>query len=115
MESVSRFRARERLLIMELEELRQMTYQQSIAKSLEGRIVTVINPESYRMTPTGSYKLDVQFYKGKVKAVCVDFMVLFCEFVLDSKGQKKEPVQQYIPFNRIKRVSMMPKEVLIHL
>ena len=100
---------------MELEELKQLSYQEAIARSLEGRIVTVVNPESYRMTPTGSYKLDVQFYKGKVKAVCQDFMVLLCEFVLDSKGQNKEPVQQYIPFQRIKRVSIMPKEVLIHL
>jgi hypothetical protein len=100
---------------MELDELKQLSYQQAIAKSLEGRIVTVVNPESYRMTPTGSYKLDVQFYKGKVKAVCADFIVLICEFVMDMKGEKKEPVQQYIPFSRVKRVSIMAKEILIHL
>ena len=100
---------------MDLDDLKQLTYQQAISKSLEGRIVTVVNPESYRMTPTGSYKLDVQFYKGKVKAVCTDFMVLICEFVMDLKGEKKEPVQQYIPFSRIKRVSIMAKEILIHL
>lgn len=100
---------------MEIEELKKLTFQETIAQTLEGRIVTVINPESYRMTPTGSYKLDVQFYKAKVKAVCADSLVLFCEFVLDSKGAKKEPVQQHIPIARIKRLSMMPKEVLIHL
>ena len=100
---------------MDIEELKKLHYQEAISKSLEGRIVTVVNPESYRTTPTGSYKLDVQFYKAKVKAVCTDFLVLICEFALDAKGQKKEPVQQYIPFNRIKRVSIMPKEILVHL
>jgi len=100
---------------MDLEEIKQLDFKAAIAKSLEGRIVTIVNPESYRMTPTGSYKLDVQFYKGKVKAVCSDFIVLLCEFVLDSKGQKKEPVQQYIPFGSIKRISIMPKEILLHM
>lgn len=98
-----------------MEDLQDLGYQQAISKSLEGRIVTVVNPESYRTTPTGAYKLDVQFYKGKVKAVCKDFIILICEFVLDSKGDKKEPVQQYIPFDRIKRVSIMAKEILLHL
>ena len=100
---------------MDTSELQGLGYQQAISKSLEGRVVTVVNPESYRATPTGSHKLDVQFYKGKVKAVCKDFIILICEFVLDTKGERKEPVQQYIPFNRIKRVSIMAKEILLHL
>ena len=100
---------------MDTEEIKKLTFKESISKSLEGRVVTMINPASYRMTPTGSYKLDVQFYKAKVKAVCTDFIIVLCEFVLDAKGSKKEPVQQYIPFSRIKRVSIMPKEILIHL
>ncbi len=105
----------ERAQPMEQEDLKKLTYQGAITKSLEGRICTVVNPQSYRTTPTGAYKLDVQFYKGKVKAVCSDFIVLICEFILDTKGEKKEPVQQYIPFNRIKRVSIMSKEILLHL
>jgi len=100
---------------MEIDETRKLSYQEALARSLEGRVVTVINPESYRTTPTGSYKLDVQFYKGKVKVVCTDFLILICEFVMDLKGEKKEPVQQYIPFGRIKRVSILPKEICIHL
>ena len=100
---------------MDVEDLKSMSYQQALTKSLEGRIVTVVNPESFRTTPTGGHKLDTQFYRGKVKAVCDDYVVLICEFVLDTKGEKKEPVQQFIPFDHVKRVSVMAKEILLHL
>lgn len=100
---------------MDVDELKRMGYQEALAKALEGRIVTVVNPESFRTTPTGGHKLDTQFYRGKVRAVCTDYIVLVCEFILDAKGEKKEPVQQFIPFDHVKRVSVMPKEILLHL
>ncbi len=86
-----------------------------ILHSIVGKVVTVINPESYRATPLG-YKLDTQYYKGKVKMMGPDYIVLLTEWIPDPKKKEdRETVTQYIPLDKVKRVSILPKEVLFHM
>jgi hypothetical protein len=86
-----------------------------VLNSIAGKVVTVINPESFRATPLG-YKLDTQYYKGKVKTIAEDYVILLCEWIPDpKKKEEKETVTQYIPVNRIKRISILSKEILFHM
>ena len=85
-----------------------------VLNKLEGKVLTIINPESYKATPLG-FRLDTQFYKGKIKTVKEDHLVLLCEFVKDARKGDKEVVTQYLPLDRIKRVSMLPDEICLHI
>lgn len=85
---------------------------QDILKALIGKTVTVVNPESYEAAPLG-YKLAEGFYRGKVSTVGRDYIVLVTEF--ERKKGQKEPVKQFIPSDRIKRISLMAKETIVHL
>jgi len=83
-----------------------------ILKALIGKSVTVVNPESYETAPLG-YKLAEGFYRGKVTTAGKDYLVLATVF--ERKKDVKEPVKQFIPAASIKRISLMPKETVLHL
>ncbi len=85
-----------------------------ILKSLAGQTVTIVNPESYEQVPLG-FDVRTGFYRAKVNAVGVDFVALTTEFVRKGKNAGKEPVKQFIPLSRIKRISVMKSERLIHI
>ena len=85
-----------------------------IIKSLVGASVTVVNPESYEAAPVG-HQLKAGFYPAKVTAMGNDYLVVVTRYVRTGKQASKEPVKQYIPIGRIKRISVMKSERFIHL
>jgi len=85
-----------------------------LLKGLAGQIITVVNPESYEAAPIG-YQIKAGFYKAKVTHVGADYFTVVSEFQHAGKGAKKEPVKQFIPMSRVKRISVMKTDRLIHL
>ncbi len=84
--------------------------------SLVGKTVTIVNPESYEDAPVG-HQIRVGFSKAKPIAIGKDYVVLVTEFVHKGKDANKdrEPVKQYLPIHRIKRISILKSERLIHI
>ncbi|MHC4933395.1 MAG: hypothetical protein ACYTGV_14525 [Planctomycetota bacterium] len=85
-----------------------------VLMSMMGKVVTVVNPESYESAPVG-HQLREGFYPAKVVGVGRDYLVVVTEYVKKGKDARKEPVKQYIPVEKIKRLSLMKNERLIHL
>ncbi len=85
-----------------------------ILNSLVGGPVTVVNPESYEGAPVG-YSLRTGFYKAKATAMGSDHIVVVTEFTAAGRKVAAEPVKQYIPFDRIKRISVTKSERILHL
>lgn len=85
-----------------------------VLQALVGKVVTVANPESYEDAPVG-HKLTVGFYRAKILAVVQDHLVLFTEFKHTRGKENSEAVKQFIPLERIKRVSIMKSERVLHL
>ena len=85
-----------------------------ILRSLVGKVVTVVNPESYEHAPLG-FTLKAGFYKAKVASLGNDYFVLITEHKKAGKDAGKEPVKQFLPFGVVKRISLMKSECLIHI
>ena len=83
-----------------------------ILKALAGKVVTIVNPESYEAAPMG-YRLKEGFYRAKVTAVGRDYIAIITDF--ERKKTEKERVKQFIPLSRIKRVSLMKSDNVLHL
>jgi hypothetical protein len=83
-----------------------------IIKSLLGKTVTVVNPESYEHAPVG-FTLKAGFYRAKVTGMGQDYLILVTEM---RKGKDSgDVVKQFLPLRQIKRVSVMKLERLIHI
>jgi hypothetical protein len=85
-----------------------------ILKAMLGNVVTVVNPESYEEMPVG-HQIKPGFYRAKLLTIGRDYLAVVSEFQHAGKAAKKEPVKQFIPLSRIKRISVMKAERLIHL
>lgn len=85
-----------------------------VIRSLLGRVVTVANPESLEDAPMG-FQLNTGFYRAKILAVQGDFITVATELVHRGKEASKEPVKQFIPLARIKRVTVAKAEVYVHI
>ena len=83
-----------------------------LLKSLVGKTVTMVNPESFEPAPVG-HQLRAGFYRAKITGMGRDYLIVATE--MSKKGGETEPVRQYIPLKRIQRVSLMKSERLIHL
>lgn len=84
----------------------------TLAKSLVGKTVTMVNPESFEPAPIG-HTLRAGFYRAKITGVGRDYLIVATEMA--RKGKDPEPVRQYIPISRIHRISLMKTDCLIHL
>jgi hypothetical protein len=84
-----------------------------IIKSLLGKTVTVVNPESYEHAPVG-FTLKAGFYRAKVTGMGKDFITVVTE-MKKAKADSGDPVKQFIPLCHIKRISVMKLERLIHI
>lgn len=84
--------------------------------ALTGKVVTIVNPESFEEAAVG-HKLTTSFYRGKILGVGEDHFRL--QTVFKKHGGKAdadtEAVVQYVPFQQVKRVSVMKTESVIHL
>ena len=84
-----------------------------ILESLIGKKVTVVNPESFEALPAEGHELRKGFYPGKINGFGKDYLIF--QTVLAATKKDRQPVKQYIPLNRIKRISMMRNGTLLHL
>ena len=82
-----------------------------VLSQLVGKVVTVVNPESFEEAPVG-HRLTTGFYKAKVVQVGRDFLTLATEM---KRRSGKEPVKQFVPLDKVKRINVMKGERLIHI
>ena len=85
-----------------------------VLQALVGKVVTVANAESYEDSPVG-HRLGAGFYKAKVLDVKDDHVVLATQFRHSSGHGEDEPVKQFIPKSRVKRISVMKSEKILHI
>ena len=78
------------------------------------KVVTVVNPESYEDAPIG-HQIRAGWYRARLIGMGQDYLILVTEYVHKGKTAVREPVKQYIPIEKIKRISLMKTERLIHL
>ena len=86
----------------------------AILKALVGKPVTVVNPESYEAAPMG-FQLKEGYYPGKIGGLAEDFVLFHTVVVTSKKEGGKVPVKQFIPIQRIKRISLMKDGTILHL
>src|SRR5262245_33592756 len=84
-----------------------------ILSGLVGKNIQVINPESYEEAGLQGSRLTTSFYTAKVLGLGVDFLKM--QTVLKKSKAGDEPVTQYVPLARIKRISILKTGVLVHL
>jgi hypothetical protein len=83
--------------------------------TLVGKNVTIVNPESFEAAPMVGFHLKEGFYKGKITAVGNDYIVFLTMVTLSKKEGGQQPVQQFIPAARLKRVSVMKSGIFLHI
>jgi len=86
---------------------------QEVLQNLTGKVVTVVSAESFRETD-GEVVLEAGSYRAKILGVGSDYLSLATEYARDA-GATVEPVRQFIPLGRIKRISILKGERLLHL
>lgn len=84
---------------------------QSYLQEWVGKEITVVNPESYKLTALGR-GLSFQTYKANLVEMGSDYLRL--QFT-SMKGDEKHSVEQIIPLDRVKRISIWGDEKLVHL
>jgi hypothetical protein len=84
---------------------------QATLESWRGSKVTVINPESYTSSALRE-GLGFESYEATIAEVDSDQVKL--NYTAQRKGQVVN-VQQWIPIERIKRITLMGEDKLIHL
>ena len=82
--------------------------------ALVGTVVTVANSESYEDAPVG-HRLGAGFYKAKILELKADHLILGTQFRHSSGHGEDEPVKQFVPLTRVKRVSVMKSEKILHI
>ena len=86
----------------------------SILQALVGKPVTIVNPESYESAAMG-FQLKEGYYSGKVGGIAKDFVLVHTVLETSKKEGGKVAVKQFIPIERIKRISMMKDAYILHL
>jgi hypothetical protein len=87
---------------------------EEVFKTLVGKVVTVVNPESYIRTLTG-FTIDKETYNGKVISYEEGTLKLFIEYIYDPHKKIKEKMFEFIHVDHIKRVAISKPERLIFL
>lgn len=79
-----------------------------------GKLITVVSPESFEDAPVGR-QLKSGFYRAKLVGMGTDYIVILTEYQHRGNQPRKEPAKQFIPLTRVKRLSMMKSELIIHV
>ncbi len=74
----------------------------------------MVNPESYEDAPAG-HQIRAGFYKAKLVGLGRDYLIVMAEYVRADREEYKEAAKQYIPIEKIKRISLTKTEWLIHI
>lgn len=85
-----------------------------VLRSLTGKVVTFVNPESLEDAPMG-YQLTTGFYRAKIIGVQDDFIIVATELLHKGRDATKEPVRQFIRLSSIKRISIAKTDTLVHI
>jgi hypothetical protein len=86
----------------------------SILKALIGKKCTVVNPESYEAATVG-FQLKQGQYVGKIGGLGQDYLIFHTVIETSKKEGGKAPVKQFIPLGRVKRISLMKDNYILHL
>ena len=86
-----------------------------VLKSHLGKVFLIANPESFEESGLG-HQIHAGWYKAKLVGVGQNYLIVVTEFTHGTgKHASKEPCKQYIPLDKIKRLSLMRTERLLHL
>jgi hypothetical protein len=86
-----------------------------VLKGMLGKMVMFVNAESFEEGGLG-YTLEAGWYRGKLTAIGQDYLTVISEFKHGvGKKATKEPIKQYIPRDKIKRITVMKTQVLVHI
>ena len=87
----------------------------SVLQALVGKKITVVNPESYEAKPMAGFQLKEGYYEGKITGVGEDYVLFLTTVTLSKKEGGHQAVQQFIPIDRVKRVSAMKGAIILHI
>lgn len=87
---------------------------EGVLRSLLGKKVSIVNPESYEVAAMG-FQLKEGHYNGKITGWGHDYLIVHTAIALSKKEGGQNLVQQYIPIDRIKRISVMKAGIILHL
>jgi len=86
-----------------------------LLKSYVGKTFLIANPESFEESGFG-HQITAGWYKARLLGLGQDYLIVLTEFTHGAgKKATKEPLKQFIPIERIKRISIMRSERLIHI
>ena len=86
-----------------------------VLKALVGKKITVVNPESYEAAPMVGFQLKENFYPAKIAGWGNDYIIIHTVVAMSKKEGGQQPVQQYIPLDAVKRVSVLKTGIYIHI
>jgi hypothetical protein len=82
-----------------------------VLKAWENSKVTIINPESYSITKL-SEGISFESYEVQLLLVTEDYIQIS---FAHKKGDQEQPVEQYVPMNKIKRVSLWGDQKFVQI
>lgn len=86
-----------------------------VLQTLLGKIVMFVNAESFEEGGLG-YTLEAGWYRGKLTAIGQDYLIVVSEFKHGvGKQATTEPIKQYIPRDKVKRITVMKSQILVHI
>ena len=86
-----------------------------VLQTMLGKVVMFVNAESFEEGGLG-YTLEAGWYRGKLTSIGADYLTIMSEFKHGvGKKATKEPIKQYVPKDKIKRVTVMKSQILIHI
>jgi hypothetical protein len=91
---------------------------EGLLRTLVGKAVTVVDPESFEEAAVG-YRIRAAIYRAELTTLGADYAVLTGRFVHRGAGAHnggaKEVIRHYVPLGKIKRISLLAKEAVVHL
>ena len=86
-----------------------------VLKDHLGKVFTIANSESFEKTSLG-HEITASSYPAKLLGVGRDYVILIIEWKHGTgKKSTSEPLKQYIPISRIKRVGIMKSGRQLHI
>jgi hypothetical protein len=86
-----------------------------VLRSLLGKVVMFVNAESFEEGGLG-YTLEAGWYRGKLTSVGKDYLVVVSEFKHGvGKQASRESITQYVPKDKVKRITVMKTQILVHI
>ena len=86
-----------------------------VLKAHLGEVFLIANSESFEESGFG-HQIAAGWYRARLAGLGHDFLIVHTEFAHGAgKHAVKEPVKQYIPLARVKRISLMRSERILHV